>query len=202
MRPTGVLEPEVNIEAQPGAAEAERRKRGRPEPVRARTKGISGRHAHNDECRDRIGKLLTDEGAQRIENHFERARVREETAPGGTATSSGSATVMTDAQTAKRKGDDETIEMDERSKKGQTAGVVGIPVPTVYVGGSSGSGGRGHSVSTTPTEQRVAVPPEVPQDTKNSIKDMEISELEVKREVGKVQGVSLDADKSELQRLA
>ena len=142
LRPTGVPEPEVNIEAQPGAAEAERRKRGRSEPVRARdetqlegvrenrakfdeassapasgadaneddgiqskktrgkdtrgrdfyvtkkdverfgptarcpacanaTKGISGRHAHNDECRDRIGKLLMDEGAQRIKNYFE-----------------------------------------------------------------------------------------------------------------------------------
>ena len=173
IRPTGVLEPEVNIEAQPGAAEAERRKRGRPEPVRARdesqqegvrekrarvdeassartsaadaneddgiqskrtrgkdtrgrefyvtkkdverfgptarcpacantTKGISGRHAHNDECRDRIGKLLVDEGAQRFENYFERTRVREETGSGGTETSSGSATVMTDTQTAKR----------------------------------------------------------------------------------------------------
>ena len=93
-------------------------------------------------------------------------------------------------------------ETDERSKKRQTAGVVGTPVPTVYVGGSSGSGGRGHSVSTTPTEQRVVVPPEVPQDTRNSIEDMEISQLEVKSEVREVQGVSLDADKRELQRLA
>ena len=143
-----------------------------------------------------------DEGAQRIENYFERARVREETVSGGTATTSGSATVMTDAQTAKRKGDEETIEMDERSKKRQTTGVVGIPVPTVHVGGSSGSGGRGHSVSTTPTEQRVVVPPEVPQDTRNSIEDVEISQLEVKSEVREVQGVSLDADKRELQILA
>ena len=54
----------------------------------------------------------------------------------------------------------------------------------------------------TPTEQRVVVPPEVPQDTRNSIEDMEIGQLEVKREVGKVQGVSLDKDKRELQRLA
>ena len=126
-----------------------------------------------------------DEGAQRVESYFERARVREETGSGGTATSSGSATVVTDAHTAKRKADDETIETDERSKKRQTASVVGIPVPTVHVGGSSGSGGHGHSVSTTPTEQRVVVPPEVPQDTRNSIEDMEISQLEVKREVGK-----------------
>ena len=109
---------------------------------------------------------------------------------------------MTDAHTAKRKGDDETNEMDERSKKRQTVGVVGTSVPTVYVGGSSGSGGRGHSVSTTPTEQRVVVPPEVPQDTRNSIEDMEISQLEVKSEVREVQGVSLDADKRERQKLA
>ena len=149
MRPTGVLEPEVNIEAQPGAAEAERRKRGRPEPVRARDatqqegvrekrakfdeassapasagdaneddgiqtkktrgkdtrgrecyvtkkdverfgptarcpacadtmKGISGRHAHTDECRDRIGKLLMDKGAPRVESYFERVRLGQE----------------------------------------------------------------------------------------------------------------------------
>ena len=135
-----------------------------------------------------------DEGAQRIENYFERTRVREEI---GSAMSSGSATVMTDAQTAKRKGNDETNEMDERSKKRQTAGVVGTLVPTVYVGGSSGSGGRGHSVSTTPTEQRVVVPPKVPQDTRNSNEDMEISQLDVKSEVREVQGVSLDADKRE-----
>ena len=74
------------------------------------TKGISGRRAHNDECRDRIGKFLMDEGAQRVESHFERARVREETGLGGTATSSGSATVVTHAQTPKRKADDETVE--------------------------------------------------------------------------------------------
>ena len=42
-------------------------------------KGVSGRHVHNGECRDRIGKLLMNEGAQRVEIHFERARVREET---------------------------------------------------------------------------------------------------------------------------
>ena len=129
-----MLEPEVNFVAQPGAAEAERTKRGRPEPVRltdetqregvrekrarfdeassaptpvananegdviqskrtrgkdtrgrefyvtkkdverfgptARcpacantTKGISGRHAHNDECRDRVGKSSMDEAS-------------------------------------------------------------------------------------------------------------------------------------------
>ena len=135
------------------------------------TKGISGRHAHNDESRDRIGKLLIDEDAQRIENYFKRTRVREETGSGGTATSSRSETVMTGAQRAKRKGDDETNEMDERSKKRQTGSVVGTPVPTVYVGGSSASGGRGHSLSPTPTEQRVVVPPEVPQDTRNSVED-------------------------------
>ena len=52
-----------------------------------------------------------DEGAQRVERYFERAR------SGGTATSSGSATVVTHAQTPKRKADDETVETDERSKK-------------------------------------------------------------------------------------
>ena len=143
-----------------------------------------------------------DEGAQRVESFFERARVREETSSGGTATSSGSATVVTHAQTPKRKADDETVETDERSKKRQTAGVAGIPVPTVHVGGSSGSGGHGHSVSPTPTEQRVVVPPEVPQDRRNSIEDMKISQLTVEREVREAQGVSLDTDKRELQRLA
>ena len=50
--------------------------------------------------------LLMDEGAQRVESYFERARVREETGSGGTATSSGSATVVTHAQTPKRKAED------------------------------------------------------------------------------------------------
>ena len=165
-------------------------------------KGISGRHAHNDECRDRIGKLLMDEGAQGVESHFERARVREETGSGGTATTSGSTTVVTHAQTAKRKADDETFETGERSKRRQTGCVAGTPVPTVHVGGSRGSGGHGHSVSITATEQRVVVPPEVSQDTRKCIEDMEISQFEVKSEVREVQGVSLDGDKRELQRLA
>ena len=156
------------------------------------TKGISGRHAHNDECRDRVGKLLMDEGAQRVESYFERARVREETGSGGTATSSGSATVVTHAQTSKRKADDETVETDTQSKKRQTADAA---MPRVQVGGSSGSGSA--AVSPVPTEQRVVVPPEVPQDTRNSIEDMEISQLIVKKEVRKVQGVSLDTDKRE-----
>ena len=180
MRPTGVLEPEVNIEAQPGAAEAERRKRGRPEPVRARdetqqegvrekrarfdeassaptsaadaneddgiqskrtrgkdtrgrefyvtkkdverfgptarcpacantTKGISGRHAHNDEC-SRSNRKVVDGMKVHSESKTTSREHEFEKRPGsgGTATSSGSATVMTDAQTAKRKGDDET----------------------------------------------------------------------------------------------
>ena len=50
--------------------------------------------------------------------------------------------------------------------------------------------------------QRIVVPPEVPQDTRRCIEDMEISQLEMKIEVREVQGVSLDADKRELQRLA
>ena len=125
-----------------------------------------------------------DEGAQRVESYFERARVREETRSGGTATSSGSATVVTHAQTPKRKADDKTVAVQG------------------HVGGSSGSGGHGHSVSLTPTQQRVVVPPEVPQDTRNSIEDVDISQLKVKREVRKVHEVSLDTDKRELQRLA
>ena len=51
-------------------------------------------------------------------------------------------------------------------------------------------------------QQRVVVPPEVPQDMRNSVEDMEISQLQVKRKVRKVQGVSLDTDKRELQRWA
>ena len=56
--------------------------------------------------------------------------------------------------------------MNERLKKRQTTGVIGTLVPTVHVGGSSGSGGHGHNVSITTTEQRIVVPPEVPQDEK------------------------------------
>ena len=40
--------------------------------------GISLKHAHNDECRNRIAKLLMDEGAQGVESYFDRARVRGE----------------------------------------------------------------------------------------------------------------------------
>ena len=110
------------------------------------TKGVSAKHAHNDECRNRIAKLLMDEGAQRVESYFDRTRVREETSPRGAGLSSGSATVVTDAQTVKREAE-ETVETDERTKKRQTAGVAGVPVPTVHVGGSGGSGCQGHSVS-------------------------------------------------------
>ena len=28
--------------------------------------------SHNDECRDRVGKLIMDEGAQRVDSYFER----------------------------------------------------------------------------------------------------------------------------------
>ena len=66
-------------------------------------------------------------------------------------------------------------------------------MPTVHVGGSSGSGGHGHSASITTTEQRIVVPPEVPQDTRRCIEDIEVRE---------VRGASLDANKRELQRLA
>ena len=54
----------------------------------------------------------------------------------------------------------------------------------------------------TQTKQRVVVAPEVPQDKRSSIEDLEIGQLRVAREVREVQGVSLDADKRELQRLA
>ena len=46
------------------------------------------------------------------------------------------------------------------------------------------------------------MPPEVPQDKRSSIEDIEIGHLRVTTEVREVQGVSLDADKRELQRLA
>ena len=75
-------------------------------------------------------------------------------------------------------------------------------MPQVDVGGWSGSGGYGYSVSPTQIVQRVVVPPEVPQDKRSSIEDMEISQLRMEREVREVQGVSLDADKRKLQRLA
>ena len=136
-----------------------------------------------------------DEGAQRVESYFERARVQGETSSGGAVSSSGSATVVTDAQTAKRKAE-ETGETDAQTKKRQTAD---SPTPQVHVGGSSSSGSA--AVSPVQTEQRVVVPPEVPQDTRSSIEDMEIGQVREKREVREVQGVSLDADKRELQRL-
>ena len=101
---------------------------------------------------------------------------------------SGSATVVTAAQTVKRKAE-ETVETDGPSKKRQTS----VPrVPQVHVRKSGSLGEHGHSVSPTQTEQRVVVPPEVPQDKRSSIEDMEISQLRVKREVREVQGASLD----------
>ena len=77
------------------------------------------KHAHNDECRNRIAKLLMDEGAQRVESFFDRARVREETT-GRAVSSSGAATGVTDAQTVKRKAE-ETVDTDAQAKKRQTA---------------------------------------------------------------------------------
>ena len=54
LRPTGVLDSEVNVEVQPGAAEAERRNRGRSEPVRARDEtqleGVREKRAKFDEA--------------------------------------------------------------------------------------------------------------------------------------------------------
>ena len=143
--------------------------------------GISGRHAHNDECRDRVGKLSMDEGAQRVESYFGRARVREQTGSGGTATSSGSGTVVTHAQTPKRKADDETVETDERSKKRQTER--SHPCRRCMSGDLAVQEAM-DTVSAPRQQQRVVVPPEVPQDTRTSIiEDMEISQLKVKREI-------------------
>ena len=70
-----------------------------------------------------------------------------------------------------------TVETDTQSKRRQTADAA---MPRVQVGGSSGWGSA--AVSPMPTAQRVVVPPEVPQDTRNSIEDMEISQLKVKRD--------------------
>ena len=140
--------------------------------------GISVKHAHKDECRNRIAKLLMGEGAQRVESYFDRTRVRGETSTGEAVLSSGSATVVTDAQTVKRKAQ-ETVETDERSKKRQTAV---NPVPQVHVGGPGSS--KSAVVSPTQTELiQVVPPPEVPQDTRTSIDHMEIGQLRVKREV-------------------
>ena len=58
-----------------------------------------------------MAKLLMDEGAQRVESYFDRARVRVETSTGGAVLSSGAATVVTDAQTVKRKAE-ETVETE------------------------------------------------------------------------------------------
>ena len=92
--------------------------------------GISGRHAHNDECRNRFVKLLMDEGSQRVESYFDRARVQGEA-------SSGSATVVMDAQSAKSKAD-ETVEMDAQTKKRQTAV---SPASQVQIGQSRAESG-------------------------------------------------------------
>ena len=77
-----------------------------------------------------------DEGAQRVESYFDMARFREETSEEGEVLSSESATVVTDAQTVKRK-TEETVETDARTTKRQTSVT---PVPQVHVGGSSSSG--------------------------------------------------------------
>ena len=100
--------------------------------------------------------------------------------------SSGSATVVTDAQTVKRNAE-ETVETDARTKKRQTAVT---PVPQVHVGRSS----KQFRVC---CGQRVVVPPEVPQDSRSSIEDMEIGQLRLEIEVTEVQGVSLDAEQGQ-----
>ena len=143
--------------------------------------GIPAKHAHNDECRNRIAKLLMYEGAQRVESYFDRARVGGETSTGGAVLSSGSGTVVTDAPTVKRKAE-ETVETDARTKKRQTAVTT---VPQVHVGGSSSSGSAVVS-RLTKTKQRVVVPREVPQDTRSSIENMEIGQLRARREVREV----------------
>ena len=54
---------------------------------------ISGRHAaHNDECRNRFVKLLTDESSQRVESFFDRTRVQ------GDASSGAPTVVMDESQ--------------------------------------------------------------------------------------------------------
>ena len=100
---------------------------------------------------------------------------------------------MTDAE--------ETVETEAQAKKRQTAAT---PVPTVRVGGSGSSGAEhSHSHSSMQTEQRVVVPSEVAQDTGAPLNTWRLtSQLRMKREVREVQGVSLDADERELQRLA
>ena len=83
MRPTGVLEPEVNIEAQPGAAEAVRRKRGRPEPVRARDEtqqGVQEKRGRFDEASSAptsAGDANEDDGIQSKRTRGKDTRGRE-----------------------------------------------------------------------------------------------------------------------------
>ena len=106
---------------------------------------------------------------------------------------------MDESQSAKRKSD-ETVAMDAQTKKRQTAETA-VSFPTVVqIGGSSTSGSS--SADPEQTEPRVVVPPEVPQDARSSIVDMELGQLKPTSRVKKVQGVSLDADRRELQKLA
>ena len=77
--------------------------------------GISERHAYNDERRNRVDELLMDEGAQRFESYFDRARVEAGAAVGPALT-----TTPGDLATAKRKAE-ETGEADAQPKKRQTA---------------------------------------------------------------------------------
>ena len=111
----------------------------------------------------------------------------------GDASPGSTTVVMDESQSAKRKSDAQT-------KKRQTAETaVSFPTP-VQVAGSSSSGSS--SANPEQTEPRVVVPPEVPQDARSSIVDMEIGQLTLTSRVKKVQGVSLDADKRELRKLA
>ena len=120
-----------------------------------------------------------DDGAQRVESSFDRARVREETGPGGAVLSSGSASIVTDAQTVKRKAED-TDETDARTKKIQTA-VTPVPEDASRRIWQLREP-RTQCHSSKQTDQRVVVPPEVPQDKRSSIEDMDIGQLRVKDE--------------------
>ena len=128
-----------------------------------------------------------------------RARVREETASGGAATSSGFGTDTTDSQTAKRKGDDKTNEMNKRSKKRQTTGVVGTLVRRCMSEDLAVQEDM-DTVSETRRQNKKLWYHQKYRKTREGAS--RTWRLEIKKEVREVQGVSLDADKRELQRLA
>ena len=116
-------------------------------------KGISAKHPHSEECRNRIAKLMMDEGDQRVESFFDRARVRAESSTSAAASSSKSGAVVANAQTPKRKADG-TVETDAQLAKKQATDT---PMPTVIVGGSSSS--TSAAVGPVTKGQRVVMKP-------------------------------------------